>query len=93
MASFKAKFPELQELFAKNHRGALWPPPPPAGRGLIRLMQLYLRPLEQRGFKSQQVPTFSGVGISKYFFTDCTAISEEVEQTQHSVFGRARLWR
>ena len=33
MASFKAKFPVLQELFAKNHRGALCPPPP-AGRGL-----------------------------------------------------------
>ena len=34
MASFKAKFPVLQELFAKNHRGgALWAPPP-AGRGL-----------------------------------------------------------
>ena len=33
MANFKAKFPVLQELFAKNHRGALWPPPP-AGRGL-----------------------------------------------------------
>ena len=32
MASFKAKFPVLQELFAKNHRGALWPPS--AGRGL-----------------------------------------------------------
>ena len=29
MASFKAKFPVLQELFAKNHRRALWPPPPP----------------------------------------------------------------
>ena len=27
MASFKAKFPVLQELFAKNHRGG-------AGRGL-----------------------------------------------------------
>ena len=27
MASFKAKFPVLQELFAKNHRGALWVPP------------------------------------------------------------------
>ena len=33
MASFKAKFPVLQELFAKNHRGA-FAPPPPAGRGL-----------------------------------------------------------
>ena len=33
MASFKAKFPVLQELFAKNHRGALCPPPP-VGRGL-----------------------------------------------------------
>ena len=31
MASFKAKFPVLQELFAKNHRG---PFGPPAGRGL-----------------------------------------------------------
>ena len=29
MASFKAKFPVLQELFAKNHRGPL--PPPPSG--------------------------------------------------------------
>ena len=27
MASFKAKFPVLQELFAKNHRGAFGPPP------------------------------------------------------------------
>ena len=35
MASFKAKFPVLQELFAKNHRGALWAPPP-AGRGLAK---------------------------------------------------------
>ena len=26
MASFKAKFPVLQELFAKNHRGAFGPP-------------------------------------------------------------------
>ena len=31
MASFKAKFPVIQELFAKNHRG---PFAPPAGRGL-----------------------------------------------------------
>ena len=43
MASFKAKFPVLQELFAKNHRGALWAPPPPAGRGLMLLMfQVYV---------------------------------------------------
>ena len=35
MASFKAKFPVLQELFAKNHRGALWALPP-AGRGLSK---------------------------------------------------------
>ena len=34
MASFKAKFPVLQELFAKNHRGGPFGPPPPAGRGL-----------------------------------------------------------
>ena len=33
MASFKAIFPVLQELFAKNHRGP-FAPPPPAGRGL-----------------------------------------------------------
>ena len=32
MASFKAKFPVLQELFAKNHMGALWPPPPSGAR-------------------------------------------------------------
>ena len=40
MASFKAKFPVLQELFAKNHRGGPLgpPPPPPAGRGLVALL-------------------------------------------------------
>ena len=27
MASFKARFPVLQELFAKNHRGPFAPPP------------------------------------------------------------------
>ena len=27
MANFKAKFPVLQELFAKNHRGPFAPPP------------------------------------------------------------------
>ena len=27
MASFKAKFPVLQELFAKNHRGEAFGPP------------------------------------------------------------------
>ena len=32
MAGFKAKFPVLQELFAKNHRGALCPPPPSGAR-------------------------------------------------------------
>ena len=32
MASFKAKFPVLQELFAKKTQGA--PCPPPAGRGI-----------------------------------------------------------
>ena len=31
MASFKAKFPVLQELFAKNHRGGAFAPPPPSG--------------------------------------------------------------
>ena len=31
MASFKAKFPVLQELFAKNHREGPLPPPPPSG--------------------------------------------------------------
>ena len=31
MASFKAKFPVLQELFAKNHRRGPFGPPPPSG--------------------------------------------------------------
>ena len=31
MASFKAKFPVLQELFAKNHRGGGPFGPPPSG--------------------------------------------------------------
>ena len=39
MASFKAKFPVLQELFAKNHRGG-GPYGPPAGRGLM--WQVYI---------------------------------------------------
>ena len=34
MASFKAKFPVLQELFSKNHRGPFAPPPPSGGEGL-----------------------------------------------------------
>ena len=34
MASFKAKYPVLQELSAKNHSGGGPLPPPPAGRGL-----------------------------------------------------------
>ena len=36
MASFKAKFPVLQEIFAKNHRGAFGP----LGRGLKDMQQL-----------------------------------------------------
>ena len=32
MASFKAKFPVLQELFAKNHRGPFGSPPPSGAR-------------------------------------------------------------
>ena len=32
MASFKAKFPVLQELFAKNHRGGPLGPPPSGAR-------------------------------------------------------------
>ena len=35
---------------------------------LIRVMWLHLRPPEQCGFKSYQVPTFSDVGIRKYTF-------------------------
>ena len=31
MASFKAIFPVLQELFAKNHRGGPFGAPPPSG--------------------------------------------------------------
>ena len=36
--------------------------------GLIRVMWLHLRPPEQCGFKSHQVPNLSGVGIRKYTF-------------------------
>ena len=42
MASFKAKFPVLQELFAKNHRGDPLGPPP-AGRGLTSVAVLQHR--------------------------------------------------
>ena len=41
MASFKAKFPLLQELFAKNHRVALWAPPPPSGARVKRVLFNY----------------------------------------------------
>ena len=44
MASFKAKFPILQELFAKNHRGPL---SPPAGRGLKQQLLWYYRTKQQ----------------------------------------------
>ena len=36
--------------------------------GPIRVMWLHLRPPKQCGFKSHQVPAFSGVGITKYTF-------------------------
>ena len=36
MASFKAKFPVLQELFAKNHRGGPLAPPPSGARVNIK---------------------------------------------------------
>ena len=39
MASFKAKFPVLQELFAKNHRGGPLPPPPSGARVNSELLQ------------------------------------------------------
>ena len=41
MASFKAKFPVPQELFAKNHRGGPFGPSPPAGRGLTVVRPWY----------------------------------------------------
>ena len=37
MASFKAIFPVLQELFAKNHRGGPFGPPPPSGARVKKL--------------------------------------------------------
>ena len=44
MASFKAKFPVLQELFAKNHRGgALWAPPPSGARVNIVTLSIQIR--------------------------------------------------
>ena len=42
MASFNAIFPVLQELFAKNHRGALWPPP--CGARVNRIGYSYIPP-------------------------------------------------
>ena len=41
MASFKAKFPVLQELFAKNHRGLFGPPPPSGARVNITLKRVW----------------------------------------------------
>ena len=39
MASFKAKFPVLQELFAKNHRGGPLGPPPSGAR--VKVVQCW----------------------------------------------------
>ena len=45
MASFKAIFPVLQELFAKNHRGGPFGPPPPSGaRVNNRIIKVMLLP-------------------------------------------------
>ena len=41
MASFKAKFPVLQELFAKNHRGGPLPPPPSGATVKMRVCKYY----------------------------------------------------
>ena len=40
MASFKAKFPVLQELFAKNHRGGGPFGPPPSG-ARVKIVNMY----------------------------------------------------
>ena len=40
MENFIAKFPLLQELFAKNHRGPF--APPPSGRGLIQYVPTFI---------------------------------------------------
>ena len=41
MASFKPKFPVLQEPFAKNHRGTFGPTP--EGRGLTEMSEVLKR--------------------------------------------------
>ena len=57
MASFKAKFPVLQELFAKNHR-----PPPPAGRGL-KVTELW------HTYNSSKIVTFQVISGLTMIFT------------------------
>ena len=50
MASFKAKFPVLQELFAKNHRGGPLGPPPSGARVKLSTLNSVIDP-ELRGRK------------------------------------------
>ena len=45
MASFKAKFPVLQELFAKNHRGGAFGPPSGARVNLNTIFASYFSAL------------------------------------------------
>ena len=61
MVSFKAKFPVLQELFAKNHRGgALWAPP--AGRGLMLSRLFWWRLSAVRGRGEKEITGKGGIG-------------------------------
>ena len=65
MASCKAKFPVLQELFAKNHRGALAPPPPPPSGARVNkrsLPDMWL--LEGVIFQLIPAASFNGVHFS-----------------------------
>ena len=51
MASFKAKFPVLQELFAKNHRGGPLGPPPSGARVKYDTYSYFLTKYKQHYIK------------------------------------------
>ena len=81
MASFKAKFPVLQELFAKNNRGgALWAPPPSGAR--VKVHKLVIE-----AFSICTEPS-SGTGIDVFNWFMERAL---VDQTQPVPLKRGKL--
>ena len=73
MASFKAKFPVLQELFAKTTGGPLPPPPPPSGARVNRngtnvSQTHFVRGVSVRVFVMQIVVDQGAINVLRYSY-------------------------